>query len=579
MELFIKPLEFEKTAYLRVSENPAEWTRDIMEQFYNAFPYFINYPVRVEFKQKDEQKGYAVGAIIVDNVQGLVVPIIIQNRELFPFDVCIYQGQTIPLSNYTINTYLAGKTPFMKTVKRETGDITTLLFSSGGLGYLREAPMETYKAASVSEDVSLLDQVLPKTTEAERIEVLAQISDERVAEGFRINGTGINVIKIASERHEDQIIKTADQASLLVDRDIWYIYKDGPFNYHGIFGNSHIEDPLHFDMTADDAERVGTLVKCAEHKKKVVPEQSKPVAILPIKDSDHSIVLLESGEYVTVPNRMYLDAPVRITRGVAPVSKPEMHKTGVMKLGEQLYSEPFEITHMWSEKDVDYVEGESDLKKYAFAFYDVDGVTESDGYTWLPKIDAFVKLGNEAKTIPYQPKVNTHRIIKTAGGLSIDGVTPVEYHAGVWSLIQNGIDASDVVKIAALKEGQALEIDYELCVPKYDITKIAAEYDLSVAAHVREIKKLARNFIKEASVIANVPTVDKVLALNFVNKDTINTFINSIPALEETVAMLSEMLVKARVGVQIADESAIRKVMFGVLELIEVLSGVKNIKA
>jgi hypothetical protein len=574
MNLFIKPIELEKTAYLRISENPAEWTRDVMENFYNTFPYFINYPVRVEFKQKDEQKGYAVGAIHIENGAGIQIPIIIQNRELYPFDVALLNGQIIPLSNYTISTYLSGKTPFQKTVKRETGDITTLLFSSGGLGYMREVPMETYKAAEF-----LLDKVLPNTSIAEREKVLGEISDPSVAEGFRVNGTGACVIKIASEKHDASSINTVDKVAELLERDIWYIYKTGEFSYKGIFGNSKIDGALTYEDL--DAEQVnafkGELIKCAEKKSTVAAHGSaKPVAVLPIKNSDHSIVLLDNGDYVQIPNHMYVDAPVKISMDV-PGHKPELRKTGIFKLANNLYSEPFEVTHMYTSNGVDYVEGESALQKYAYALYDVDTISVIDGYTWLPRDTKFVKLGKCDKTFN-KVRERKHRVIKTATELSIDGKTPVDTTAGIWALIQEGAQLEDIKKIASLRDGACIDLSYELNEPLTSIEKIASEYDEQCTTEAKLIAVLARDLTKEASLVPDIPTVDKVLALNFINKDTLNTFVEAIPNFEQAAWTLADMLVKARVGVQLVSEAAIRKVMFGLLEIIEVLRGVKTVK-
>ena len=327
MELFIKPVEFEKTAYLRVSENPTEWTRDIMENFYNEFPFFINYPVRVEFKQRDEQKGYAVGVIHVEHANGIVVPIIIQNRELFPFDVCILNGQTLPLTNYTINAYIAAKTPFMSTVKRETGDITTMLFNSGGMGYMREMPTETYKTA----EVSLLDKVLPNTSEDERKTVLNQIADERVAEGFKTNNNTDIVMKIAACTAElPQIEKTAGIVEKLLNKDIWYIYKEGEFNYHGLFGNHSVADTFECDLNAEQiAAFKGKLVKTAVEEKKATDGET-PIATLSIVGADHDLAVMEDGRYVKVPKGVLKHVPNK-----AKLGDPIKEHIGAMKLGEQ----------------------------------------------------------------------------------------------------------------------------------------------------------------------------------------------------------------------------------------------------
>ena len=66
--------------------------------------------------------------------------------------------------------------------------------------------------------------------------------------------------------------------------------------------------------------------------------------------------------------------------------------------------------------------------------------------------------------------------------------------------------------------------------------------------------------------------------INFVNKDTLGSFIQSVPLLENAAFTLADLLVKSRLGVQLVDEAAIRKVMFGLLEVVEVLKGAKGVK-
>ena len=568
MELFIKPLEFEKTAYLRVSENPTEWTRDIMESFYNAFPFFINYPVRVEFKQRDEQKGYAVGVIHVEHANGIVVPIIIQNRELFPFDVCILNGQTLPLTNYTINTYIASKTPFMSTVKRETGDITTMLFNSGGMGYMREMPTETYKTAE-----SLLDKVLPGTSEEERKEVLAVIADEHVAEGFKANGNSSVVLKIAACTAEPVLEKIADRIEKLLDKDIWYIYKEGEFNYHGLFGNHSIADTFECDLNAEEvAAFKGKLIKTAVASPDPAQEPEIPVALLSIVGSDHDLAVMADGRHIKMPSGSIKNFPNK-----AKHCDPVPECVGAMKLGES-YTQPFHVDRVVTIDGIKYVNGASALQKYAFAISD-DMEPGLDGGVYWVKSNSFVKLAAEETAKPNVGKKG-YQVKKTSAGYVSDifGSTPLDERQASWSLIQHGAGNDDIANIGEMKEGDIAFIQGEALNPSTTINKIAAEYDMLVQEECDVIRTLCKNFIKEASVIPDNPTVDKVLALNFVNKDTLGSFIQSVPLLENAAFTLADLLVKSRLGVQLVDEAAIRKVMFGLLEVVEVLKGAKGVK-
>lgn len=152
-DLYIKPVEFEKVSYKRVSDTPADWTGNIMETFYNQFPYFAQTSVSVTLTQKDEAKGYAIGQIMVEEGTGMVVPIIIQNYELFPFDIAIVNGITMPLTNTTLNIYVQGRGAFLKVVKPEAGDITNSLFNTSFSQQIVPSYVtESYKQASAKED-------------------------------------------------------------------------------------------------------------------------------------------------------------------------------------------------------------------------------------------------------------------------------------------------------------------------------------------------------------------------------------------------------------------------------------------
>lgn len=584
MELFNTPLTFEKTAYIRVSENPAEWTRDVMEQFYNSFPYFMSFPVRVEFKQRDEQKGYAVGAIHIENGSGLSIPIIIKNRELYPFDTAFYQGTVLPLNEYTIQTYLSGKSPFQRTVPRETGDMSTLLFNAGSMGYTRESSMETYKSASVVEG-SLLDEVLPNTSAAEREAFLVSASDERVAEGYKQNGTANAILKIASATADHKEEPAQERARVLLDRDIWYIYKKAEFEYRGIFGNSKIDDPIEFEMNDIEARQLGTLVKTSAVMNKTANDTTCAVASLPIANSDRTLVVLNNNDYISINN---LDAKPFEKLSSASASTINVGDYGTFELHDGLYAEPFQVNHIIKEGATTHIHTSSALTKTAFALNpNIDSTYTENGVTWLPVDRKFVKLGKCVPANKGEMRQPKNKVIKTAGGFVVSGTElgqyvktsePIELHKAAWALVQCGSPEDNVTKLAAMREGDVLYILDELQLPASNIEKIAAEYNAEMDKAAKEVKAISRNFVKEASVVPDMPTIDKVLALNFVNKDTIGTFIQALPTLEDAMFRLADMLVKARIGVEILEEGAIRKLMFGLSDVIQVLKGVSTLK-
>lgn len=116
MDLFlpIAPLEFEKTASATMDEDPSTWTRQILAELHKSCPSIAEYSATVTFLKKDDQQGYALGMVVIENgvdsalaatrVGGAkpgraVVPIIISNYELMPFDVFMAaDGRALPLT-------------------------------------------------------------------------------------------------------------------------------------------------------------------------------------------------------------------------------------------------------------------------------------------------------------------------------------------------------------------------------------------------------------------------------------------------------------------------------------------------
>lgn len=81
--------------------------------------------------------------------------------------------------------------------------------------------------------------------------------------------------------------------------------------------------------------------------------------------------------------------------------------------------------------------------------------------------------------------------------------------------------------------------------------------------------ELRKNLIKEASVLDDADTADKVLATNFINPENVNMFSKYLPDFDQASMKLAEMLVAARLGLKPIDEGAVERAMHGVEEVIE----------
>jgi hypothetical protein len=86
-----------------------------------------------------------------------------------------------------------------------------------------------------------------------------------------------------------------------------------------------------------------------------------------------------------------------------------------------------------------------------------------------------------------------------------------------------------------------------------------------------------RNYclVKEASVLTDALTADKILGLGFINAENISTFVDMLPMLEEASSNVAEMLMASRLGVTDIPEAALER-MIAATE--DVIVGLKTLK-
>ena len=113
------------------------------------------------------------------------------------------------------------------------------------------------------------------------------------------------------------------------------------------------------------------------------------------------------------------------------------------------------------------------------------------------------------------------------------------------------------VKVAGLNQIMPLSMLHRQMVKK------AAEALGDFPYHLR------RDLIKEAAALEDGETVDNILSMGFINPENISTFANYLPELDETASKLAEMLVAARLGMNLIPEGAAERAMKALDEVIE----------
>lgn len=111
------------------------------------------------------------------------------------------------------------------------------------------------------------------------------------------------------------------------------------------------------------------------------------------------------------------------------------------------------------------------------------------------------------------------------------------------------------------------------------ITPLSERYQESVktaSALLSKLPNLQRDLVKEAAALEDQGTVDKVLALNFINPENLATFIEYLPELEETSERMAEMVLAGYLGMKEVPVSAVERSMNNMEEVIKGLKSVQN---
>lgn len=113
------------------------------------------------------------------------------------------------------------------------------------------------------------------------------------------------------------------------------------------------------------------------------------------------------------------------------------------------------------------------------------------------------------------------------------------------------------------------------------ITPIKEKLAKAKAVIQEEFKSLPhpiRNYFlaKEAAVLDDALTADKILGLGFLNAENISTFVDMIPALEAASSKVAEMLVASRIGLKDIPEVSLER-MLAALE--DVIQGLRSLKS
>lgn len=182
MDLFITDiLNFEKIAgEITLPEDPNVWPQEILQELYKKVDYLSDFSLKVVMDKVDAERGYGFGHVLVGSktglpdtakpdaqaaagVQEIKIPIVIRDKKLQPFDICVTKGgKLLPLTEVRVRQALFRPQAFDVAHKTpgDDGMISQLypphrnLNRMGGVGY------EMGKTSSAED---LLEQILKES--------------------------------------------------------------------------------------------------------------------------------------------------------------------------------------------------------------------------------------------------------------------------------------------------------------------------------------------------------------------------------------------------------------------------------
>lgn len=601
-DLFLK-LSTEKTAATtKVSPRASDWGKEALNQFYSDFPELSNLPAQVKFKEKDEEKGYGIGAI---NLGQISLPIIIRENQMFPFDVALMQDKVVPFTKETIQLLLGSKSAFQEVSKEEQPDAFIRFFDSPygiGPGYAMEKGSSWVILDEVSKNL---------VCESEFKEKLAEfiVSDPN----FAVNLQKCNILrdglsKIAEMEtfdgnfDEDSLLKQAEQ-------DIHYIYRNENGTFTKMSSNAHI-DVWTEEKDLEEHEIKHLPAIQARESEKIAnfePRYSQTKGYVYKLASDDDLLIDNDGNYRILIGRDYdMTKKAGITNGnISGLAKfaslPKPGDTGFLFNPENssIHTDVIEMRKIaFDPNGLHRLSGEYATLHGITKFATLRGIAvpkASDGVQYFPEKYVFAKLGEEIPesklAMAYDERLLDLNAVRCIGEDHYEVIGPVlskyaekrdlveaNVHKVAFSVLQCGGSIEDVTKVAQLRPGQTYVVRSELSMPytsddiMYGAQKIASEQigNDEYLFNIADVMKIA-------SDLGNRRGVDAILGTAFLKKSTLSRFIDSLPLFEEASSMLAKLLIYVRMGTDGFNENAIKKAMEHLSTVIFELNGVKNL--
>lgn len=616
----------------QLSDNSEQWQQECASELYRQAPYVSNYATDVILDKVDAERGYAYGKATLKNKydtpqpdkdnRAVNIPIIVRDKMLKPFDIYTYESKSFPLTEQRISQALFKNQPLELTDRKPSDKMMTYNMMPPTRSHLNSVVSNT-GFGKFASNRSLLDEIIPTLSQYEVDKFMSKISSDLSLQNAFVENPAFSsaVIKIGmaspmtkaaaiSETsnptciqlkkisHDTFILKTAnvnafyptereldvDQVADMFLEDKAYKMTPGQTITGSSLGALQTQKPTDFkpvngagtyqvrDEAGNDTygavlpmvnwsgERSGdqlfvnTDAYAVQEKiagKKIANEMALPESL----PHGYGAFYDPQENVVTEPIN------IKFTAGYANDSSP-----------------PNYIAHTTSGKAIQ-VQRNKVAHKIAHVINNSYIIPERMQWLPLPNKEIEVKSDLKDNVADYNNINSTIEIRNTGDEYSISG-RPVEKIGHTQFLDREEAEfILGTMGIGAEKLAEADKKKYVKVAGARTIIPISEVIDRKDREAIKLASKfpwhLKKDLTKEAAVLQDEDTVDKVLSLGFLNKDNIRNFAGYLPELERTTNKLADLLFASRCGLSTVPETAVESAM---KNTDEILSGLRSLQ-
>ncbi len=560
-------LFLEKTAMgKRVSNKPGQWVKEIITYFHEEYPQLVDLPVDVNFTQQNEEKGTAIGSLIIRDWK-VALPIIIKDYILSPLDIGVYDGKVLPFNEETLGSLFNNKSAFSSLAPDESTERIRRIFGRD---------LESIEKISVLKGLNGL------------------INDESLE-------------KVASGSYSAEIndilsnLETSDNVELEFTPDMYMLEKVGQFDYKATFGTDGFDndrsvliDSRNIERFKAKMEKLGaTEGRSGEYNVKV--SSMKPIyggQVVDFDGNDLGLVLEvdDAGNYgiekdaqvisqenkdgsftlKLVPGTKMRQAPIKLKPITGGNGGPKVSNFGSFVGEAGKVSKPVSLEKVAEYErsiEIEAFDGLEIIKIAMIPGISEGVVSEDDDFDYyLPMDTKFVKLGHFVNDFHETAnldefEVGLHRVLVSDGVYSLQGpefqkyaelghqIDGLDENVAKWTLMKLGCPIEEIEKIG---EDHIIQNRVKCPISMSEYTEKIGEKLSGIAA---------LDMKKEAEAMEHQGSVDAMLSLGFLSKENLNYFIEQIPAFEHVLGSLAHLLLSVRLGLAEVEESAVESAM------------------